>query len=64
MEVSGQLHALAALSPQAAKRPPYYLNRAVGGPQRRPGGFGDEKKNAVVRARNRIPASTIVQLVA
>jgi len=28
----------------AAKRPRYYLNSAMGGPHRRPEGFGDEKK--------------------
>jgi hypothetical protein len=43
MEVSGQLHAPAALPP--GKEPWYPLDRKAGGPQRR-SGRGDEEKNS------------------
>jgi hypothetical protein len=41
MEVSGQLHAPAALPP--GKSPRYPLDRRLGGPQSRSGRFGEEK---------------------
>jgi hypothetical protein len=43
MEVSGQLHAPAAL-PQE-KRPRYPLDRMLGGPQSRSGHGGEEKNS-------------------
>jgi hypothetical protein len=43
MEVSGQLHAPAALSP--GKEPCYSLDRRVGGLQSRSGRGGDEKNS-------------------
>jgi hypothetical protein len=41
MEVSGQLHATATLSP--VKSPRYRLDKMVGGPQNRSGRGGKEK---------------------
>jgi hypothetical protein len=41
MEVSGQLHAPAALPP--GKDPRYQLDRRLGGPQSRSGRGGEEK---------------------
>jgi hypothetical protein len=43
MEVSGQLHALAALLPE--KNPWYPLDRRLGGPQSRSGRGGEEKNS-------------------
>jgi hypothetical protein len=43
MEVSGQLHAPAALPP--GKRPWYPLDRRLGGPQSRSGRGGEEKNS-------------------
>jgi hypothetical protein len=43
MEVSGQLHALAALP--LGKEPPYPLDRRLGGPQSRSGRGGEEKNS-------------------
>jgi hypothetical protein len=43
MEVSGQLHALAALSP--GKEPMVPLDRRLGGPQSRSGRGGEEKNS-------------------
>jgi len=43
MEVSGQLHGPAALSPEKERR--YPLDRRLGGPQRR-SGRGEEEKNS------------------
>jgi hypothetical protein len=53
MEVSGQLHAPAAL-------PPCSLDRRLGGPQRRPGRGGEEKSSITAPAGNWTP---VVQLV-
>jgi hypothetical protein len=41
MEVSGQLHALVALTP--GKNPPYLRNRRLGGRQSHIGSFGEEE---------------------
>jgi hypothetical protein len=43
MEVSGQLHAPAALPP--GKSPRYLLDRRLGGPQSRSGRGGEEKNS-------------------
>jgi hypothetical protein len=43
MEVSGQLHAPAALPP--GKQPRYTLDRKLGGPQGRSGSGGEEKNS-------------------
>jgi hypothetical protein len=43
MEVSGQLHAPAALPP--GKDPQYALDRRLGGPQSRSGRGGEEKNS-------------------
>jgi hypothetical protein len=45
MEVSGQLHAPAGLPP--GRKPPYPLDRRLGGPQSR-SGRGGEKKILIV----------------
>jgi hypothetical protein len=52
MEVSGQVHAPAALNP--GKSPWYPLDRRLGGPQNRPGRYR-EKKN-IAPAGNPTPA--------
>jgi hypothetical protein len=41
MEVSGQIHASAALTPW--KEPRYPLDKRLGGPQSRSGHYGEEK---------------------
>ena len=41
MEISGKIHAPAALS--AGKNPPYPLNRRLGGPQSQSGRFEEDK---------------------
>jgi len=43
MEMNGQLHAPAALTP--GKLPPYPLDRRLGGPQSRSGHGGEEKNS-------------------
>jgi len=43
MDVNGQLHAPAALSPES---PWYPLDRRLGGPQSRSGHSGGEEKNS------------------
>jgi hypothetical protein len=50
MEVSGQLHAPAALPPR--KEPQYPLDRKLGGPQSRPGRDGEEKISCLFRESN------------
>jgi hypothetical protein len=52
MEVSGKLHAAAALPP--GKSPQYSLDKRQGGPQSR-SGRGDEEKNSQHPAENRTP---------
>jgi hypothetical protein len=60
MEVSGQLHAPAALPP--GKSPWYPLDRRLGGPQSRSGYGGEEKNSQTPRESN--PRTPIVQSVA
>jgi hypothetical protein len=60
MEVSGQIHAPAALPP--GKSPWYSLDRRLGGPQSRSGHGGDEKNSQARRESN--PRTPIAQLVA
>jgi hypothetical protein len=60
MEVSGQLHAPAALSPGKSPRYPFY--RKLGGPQSRPGQHGEVK--IVYPTGNRTPVPLVVQPVA
>jgi hypothetical protein len=60
MEVSGQLHAPAALSPE--KIPWYPLDRRLGGLQSRSGRGGEEKNSQPRRESN--PRTPIVQPVA
>jgi hypothetical protein len=60
MEVSGQLHAPAALPPE--KEPWHPLDRRLGGPQNR-SGRGGEEKNSQPRQESNLRTS-IVQLVA
>jgi len=50
MEVSGQLHAPAALSP--GNSPRYPLDRRMGGPQSRPGRGGQDKNPSLFRELN------------
>jgi hypothetical protein len=59
MEVSGQLHAPAALPPR--KSPWYPLDRRLGGPQSRPGRDGEEKNSKPRRESN--PITLIVKPV-
>jgi hypothetical protein len=47
MEVSGQVHATAALRPGNDSR--YPLNSKLGGPQRRPGRFEEENNLLLCR---------------
>jgi hypothetical protein len=61
MEVSGQLHALAALPPEG-KSPCYPLDRRLGGTQCRSGRGGEEKNSQPRRESN--PRTPIVQPVA
>jgi hypothetical protein len=53
LEMSGQLHAPAALPPE--KEPPYALDRRLGGPQNRCGRHGEDKNPA--RVGNQISAA-------
>jgi hypothetical protein len=53
MEVSGQLHAAAALPPE--KQPPYPLDWRMCGPQSRSGRGSKEKKEIPVPDGNRTP---------
>jgi hypothetical protein len=59
MEVSGQLHAPAALLP--GKEPCYPLDRRLGGPQSSSGRGGEEKNSQHSRESN--PRTPIVQPV-
>jgi hypothetical protein len=52
MEVSGQLHAPAALPP--GKDPCYSLDRRLGGPQSRSGGGGEERNSQPPPGRERM----------
>jgi len=60
MDVSGQLHSPAALSPR--KEPWYKLDRRLGGPQNRSGRDDEEKIPSPARESN--PRTPIVQPVA
>jgi hypothetical protein len=56
MEVSGQLHAPAALPP--GKEAPIPLDRTLGGPQSLSGRCGEEKTLAPTGTRTPIPQSS------
>jgi hypothetical protein len=60
MEVSGQLHALAALPPGKSPRYPFY--RRLGGPQSRSGRYG--KVKICYPTETRTPAPLVVQPIA
>jgi hypothetical protein len=64
MEVSDQLHAPAALPPGKESR--YLLDRRLGGPQSRPGGGGQEKRNSapVGDSNHGRPAHSLVTILA
>jgi hypothetical protein len=53
MEVSGQLHALAASSPGKEPPLPIGLDRWLGGPQSWSGHGGEEKNSFIAPAKNR-----------
>jgi hypothetical protein len=61
MEVRGQLHAPAALSP--VENPPYLLYRRLGEYESRPGRYGEDKNSCPYRESNRRPDGSLVAIV-
>jgi hypothetical protein len=61
MEISGQLHALAALPRD--KSPPYTLDRRLYGPQSRSGRGGEENKSHHCPCRESNPDHPVPSLV-